>query len=201
METLIDGKPIKISNYTKLYLQYTQLLEPLQEHDFIAFYHSLRVGELLSKFGGHLDLPSTEIDTLYTIGILHDVGKTRVPSSILNKQGKLDDTEWKAVQQHVNFGVELLKASSSPSIIIETVAAHHENVNGSGYPRRLSSSSIPTYAKMLRIVDSYDAMTSSRPYGERFSKDEALSELIRYVEMYYDSDLLEVFIKLIKDND
>ena len=95
-------------------------------------------------------------------GLLHDVGKMRVPVTVLNKVSKLDEKEWKVMQAHVIFGRNLLMSSPGIGQSVDVAYSHHERIDGTGYPRGLDGSQISAYTKIVSIVDSFDAMTAER---------------------------------------
>jgi putative nucleotidyltransferase with HDIG domain len=170
----------------------------LWEYDQETFRHSFRVGDLLFKFGRHLMLSSTEMNLLFEIGVYHDLGKMRIPLEILHKPGKLTDKEYRLVQQHTTLGYEMLLPLDLDKRILEVVLYHHENFDGTGYPTGLAGKNIPIFARMTRIVDSYDAMLNHRPYRENKRYDTVVRELEMKAHSFYDPVLLEEFIKMLK---
>ncbi|WP_209124357.1 HD-GYP domain-containing protein [Alkalihalobacillus sp. BA299] len=192
-------KEVKIK--TNIHEQYRHLIVQLQEHNYITYQHSIRVGNLLSLLGLRLGFSLKKTETLYIIGILHDIGKIHVPNRILNKSGKLTLNEWNELQLHPEYGIKLLKNIPLPSEVLSAIAAHHENLDGSGYPSGLTGDDIPYFAKMTRVVDSYDAMTYSRPYRKEGMSDEhAIIELKRGIGTFYEKEILDGFCEIIKEN-
>jgi HD-GYP domain-containing protein (c-di-GMP phosphodiesterase class II) len=130
--------------------------------------------------------------------ILHDIGKLFIPDEILNKNGPLTDEEFELVRRHTNDGFEVLRRKRSISLFSAHVAyQHHERLDGSGYPRRLTGDDIHEFAKAVAIVDSYDAMTSDRAYRSALPPHEAISILVRETGGKYDRDLVGRFMKLV----
>jgi putative nucleotidyltransferase with HDIG domain len=189
-----EGLKIK----TNLFDRFKHLMEQLQEHNYLTYQHSIRVGSMLSELGFRLGFSIEKTEMMYLIGILHDIGKIRVPKSVLNKSGKLSIKEWEKLQCHVKYGVELLEHLPISKEVVEAIAAHHENVDGSGYPLGLTASDIPYYAKMIRVVDSYDAMTDNRPYRKGLTCEKALEELQKGIGVYYDQYIVICFCELVK---
>jgi HD-GYP domain-containing protein (c-di-GMP phosphodiesterase class II) len=105
---------------------------------------------------------------------LHDLGKIGIRDDILLKQGPLNDEEWSILKQHPRIGAEILAPIHSLADIIPALASHHERIDGKGYPEGLKGSQIPLLARMIAVADTYDALTSDRPYRKGFSNDEAL---------------------------
>lgn len=179
--------------------QFKNLMEQLQEHNYATYQHSIRVGSLVSELGFRLGFSIEKTETLYIIGILHDIGKINVPNRILNKPGKLTLKEWNAIQCHVAYGIELLEGLPLSKDVLDAIAAHHENVDGSGYPLGLTASDIPLYAKMIRVVDSYGAMTYHRPYRSGFSSELAIKELNNGRGVFYDPYIVNCFCYTIEE--
>lgn len=172
------------------------LQEQLFDHDTITFLHSLRVADLLYEFGTFLGFQKSKCFELYKLGVLHDIGKLFIPKEILNKKGKLTTTEKKEIFNHTVYGFNLLK-NSYPTHFLEGILYHHENLDGSGY-EKLEGVHIPYMAKILRIVDSYDAMTHNRSYQKAISIKAALEELEKFKGTWYDTDLVDSFTKMMK---
>ena len=129
-------------------------------------------------------------------GMLHDVGKLRVPDSILLKPGKLNPHEWETIQQHTTWGEELLEGGEHFALARRIARWHHENWDGSGYPDRISEEEIPFEARLVRIVDVYDALRSERPYKPAWSEEEVLEELRRLRGVHFDPELTDLFLAL-----
>ena len=173
----------------------THFLEQLKQHDYHTYLHSVRVGQILKSFAKTLCLPEQEQRLLLNIGMLHDIGKLRVPASIIQKKGRLSENEHAIMRLHPLYGVRMLNASHIRvgDVIKDAVYYHHENEDGSGYPRKLKGFQIPHYAKMLRIADSFDAMTTQRPYSQPKSCKEALDILSQESGTAFDTILTETF--------
>lgn len=127
---------------------------------------------------------------------LHDVGKLRVPDSVLNKKGPLLPEEVVLVHRHVEVGAQILNGVTHLQAAIPYILYHHERWNGSGYPRGLAGENIPVQGRLLAIVDSFDAMTSARPYREAMPKETALEEIRAKRNIDFDPDMAEVFFQV-----
>jgi putative nucleotidyltransferase with HDIG domain len=141
--------------------------------------HSERVARIAVRIAEQLAMPSPRRSDLYLAGLLHDVGKIGVRDGVLNKSGPLSDDEFRSIQSHVEIGVNILKDLRKLSHILPGVRHHHESFDGSGYPDHLSGEEIPLEARILAVADSFDAMSSNRPYRRRLSLmqiDEILSQ-------------------------
>ncbi|WP_066412868.1 HD-GYP domain-containing protein [Sutcliffiella cohnii] len=182
---------------SNLLSHFKNLMQRLQEHNYTTYQHSIRVGSLLAELGFRLGFSIEKIETLYLVGILHDIGKIKVSNDILNKKGKLTHREWEELKRHVQYGVELLNDLPISDEVVEAISGHHENEDGSGYPYGLDSNTISLYAKMVRIVDSYDAMIDNRPYRNGLSKETAIQELQKGAGKIYEPHLVHSFCQMI----
>ena len=121
-----------------------------------------------------MELPTDKLRTLARAGLLHDVGKIGIPDAILNKPGPLDADEWTVIKRHPHLGHEILLRVPSLHREAEIVIAHHERIDGSGYPRGLRGEQIPLEARILAVADTYDVLISDRPYRKAFDKEHGL---------------------------
>ena len=160
--------------------------------------HCLNVCVLAIAFGRYLNFDSAELRMLGLCGFLHDVGKMRTPKLILNKHNNLTDEEFLVVKQHTIDGHKLLKEEGSVHARpAEVVLNHHERPDGKGYPRGLKGGKISEYARIIAIVDAYDAMTSERCYAEALSSVDALKEIYENRGRQFDEDYALAFMQAI----
>ena len=161
-------------------------MRELEEKDDYTFNHSLNVSMLATALGKWLGYSQKEIKQLAIAGLFHDIGKLKIRDDIINKPGKLSETEYKEIKEHTIYGYNILKETVGISKNISlAVLQHHEREDGSGYPLGLNSSQIHEYAKILAVCDTYDAMTSNRAYQSKRSpffvaeilRDEAFTTL------------------------
>lgn len=175
-----------------------ELWKQLYKHDHITFDHSYRVADLLYQFGSYINFPKLQLCELYEVGIFHDIGKLLIPKEVLNKDGKLTTRERNEIVNHTIYGYNLLK-DIYPEHFLDCVLYHHENLDGSGY-EKLKGEEIPFIAKILRIVDSFDAMTNNRSYQKAIPINSALAELERLTGKWYETSLVNSFVKMIKND-
>jgi HD-GYP domain-containing protein (c-di-GMP phosphodiesterase class II) len=173
-------------------------LARLKNHDDYTFQHSVSVCALLVAFGRGMKLEKPAIKELALGGLLHDVGKARVPDEILNKPGRLDDEEFVCMQSHVVQSVVLLQNTPGISkIALQVAGEHHERFDGSGYPRKLAGEKISLYGQMAAIVDVYDAISSERVYHKGMPPTQALKKLLEWSSHHFDPQLVQAFIRAI----
>ena len=158
--------------------------------------HCLNVCILAIAFGRHLGMSEAELEKLGLCGLLHDVGKMRIPPEVLNKPAQLNEKEFNMIKAHTVHGRNLLMASKGiPNSAIDVAYSHHEKVDGTGYPRQLKSSGISELAKIIAIVDAYDAMTADRCYSPGIPSTEALKIIFKDRGTHFDERLALEFIK------
>jgi diguanylate cyclase (GGDEF)-like protein/PAS domain S-box-containing protein len=170
------------------------IINTLHEKNKREELHSQRVSRLCARMGEALGMGDTEINELRTVGLLHDIGKIAISESILNKEGKLSDDEYLEIKRHPEIGYRLLGSVPDMGDFAETVLAHHERLDGKGYPKGLSDAEIPLHSKIITIVDSYDAMTAQRTYRSSFTDEEAIAELLRCSGTQFDPQLVDIFV-------
>lgn len=159
--------------------------------------HCERLQELSYRTGLKLGLSSTDLYHLYFGAYLHDVGKIRVPLTILNKPGKLTSDEWDVIKKHAEYGRELLE-NTFMTRSGKIVEQHHERLDGSGYPFGLRGDEISIEAAVVAVADTFDAMTTDRPYRKAMDATSALDEIWRYAGVHYRRDVVSAFTSIIK---
>lgn len=173
-------------------------LARLKDVDSYSYAHSIRASILATVFGRHIGLPKEILENLATGVLLMDVGKTRLSRALLSGTGKLSDDQWKEMRRHVEYGVDLLQHTGSVNDqMLAVVQYHHERFDGTGYPYGLSGSQIPLLARIAGIVDTYDAITSPRPWAEARTSSEAVSLLYEQRDKGFQGTLVEQFIQSI----
>lgn len=174
------------------------LLTKIKHQDEYTAEHCINVSILAAAFGKHLGLLEGEIRTLALCGLLHDVGKTRIPDKVLNKPGALTPQEFDVMRRHTTHGRDILMATGrSLSAAVDVAFSHHERMDGSGYPRGLQAQQIPYFAKIIGLVDTYDAITSNRVYDMGRASMQALDIIHRHRGTQFDEELANAFIQMI----
>ncbi len=174
-------------------------MSKIREQDEYTAEHCLNVCILAMVFGRHLGLSEKEIVRLGLCGLLHDVGKMKMPNEILNKPEKLSASEYDIIKQHTLTGYELLAGSANfiPPIVAEVAKSHHEHMNGQGYPFKVAAGNLDPMVRMISLVDAYDAMTSDRCYSKGKSNTEALKLIYENKGKQFDEELALEFIRCV----
>jgi HD-GYP domain-containing protein (c-di-GMP phosphodiesterase class II) len=149
--------------------------------------HNLRVARLCVNIGRQMSMSAPELRVLARAGLLHDIGKLGIPSEVLEKHSPLDESEWIVMRTHPELGLTLLDRTGQSSREMLAVLYHHERLDGSGYPYGLKAESIPIEARIVAVADTYDALTSDRPYRQACSQTEARRVLIEEAGSRLDS--------------
>ncbi len=168
-------------------------------HDPETSNHAHRLPDLAEETAHRLQLSEEQCHLVRLGSLLHDIGKVAVPDTILHKAGKLTTEEWEIIRLHPEVGQHILaQAGGIFKVLASIVGAHHERWDGCGYPRQISQGDIPIEARILSVVDSYDAMTSQRVYREPKSPDEARAELLRCAGSQYDPEVVTAFLDVLQ---
>lgn len=159
----------------------------LKAKDREAHGHNLRVAKLCVHIGRQMSMSAPELRVLARAGLLHDVGKLGIPVEVLQKHSPLDDSEWILMRTHPEMGLTLLDRAGQSSREVLAVLYHHERLDGSGYPYGLKAEAIPIEARIVAVADTYDALTSDRPYRVRCTPAEARRVLVEEARSRLDS--------------
>jgi len=161
--------------------------------------HCERLADYSARLGAQLGLPEDQITALRRAGIVHDVGKIAVPDAILLKPGRLTSEEWKIIREHPAVGERICAPLKSFRFVLPIIRHHHEKLDGSGYPDGLRGEAIPVTARVLQIVDVYDALTTDRPYKKAFSITDALQTMKAEVAKgWWDPKIFDLFERLVR---
>ena len=155
------------------------LVAAVEAKDIYTYGHSARVSKLARRVAEGMGLPEDDQERVKLAGLLHDIGKIGIPEAVLSRRGRLTEDEWAYVRSHPQIGESIIRQMGSDRVeeLCPLVRHHHERLDGSGYPDRLTGEDIPLGARVLSVADAYDAMRSNRPYRAPFSSKEAIAEL------------------------
>lgn len=198
--------PLLLARYSfKLYIDmrnlYISTIEALNKaveaKDSYTSGHANRVEELAVGLAKAYHLSFDSIENIRTAAILHDIGKIGIKDEILNKAGKLTKEEYETIMKHPSIGADIIGKVNFLQDVTKIVRHHHEKYDGTGYPDGLKGEEIPIEASILMIADTYDAMTTDRPYRKALTKEMAIEELRKYSGTQFDPRLVDVFINMI----
>jgi HD-GYP domain-containing protein (c-di-GMP phosphodiesterase class II) len=176
------------------------LAETLDMRDAGTARHSQLVGRYARSIAAEMGMTADEIERMHLAGVLHDIGKIGISDSILKKPGALDEHEWAEMRKHPELGARILQGAHLDDIA-GWVLAHHERPDGQGYPVGLAGNQIPIEARILAVVDAYEAMTNDRVYRPAMPESDARAELKRYAGTQFDPDIVDIFVKLLERED
>ncbi|SDO74277.1 bifunctional diguanylate cyclase/phosphohydrolase [Clostridium gasigenes] len=190
----IDDKDVELVASIKT------LISVINAKDKYTYAHSERLVFYSRLLAHKLNLSKIDTDTLVYGAYMHDIGKINISKEILIKKMPLTKEEWELLKEHPQNGIDIIKPVQSLEKIVPLILHHHENYNGTGYPNKLKGEDIPYLARVLTVVDSFDAMTSNRPYNKRKTYEEAVEELIKFSGAQFDPKIVKTFIQVIEEN-
>ncbi|MGB9975750.1 HD domain-containing phosphohydrolase [Thermovenabulum sp.] len=193
--TLYESEKRQFEDTIKMLVSIVELKDPYTKG------HAERVSKIAVKIGEKLGISPSERENLEIAGLLHDIGKIIIPENILNKTGKLSRDEYELIKLHTTYGFHILNENQTFRHIAKIVLFHHENINGTGYPRGIKGEDIPLESKIISIADVYDALTTDRPYRKAYSKEEALKIMEQDAGKKFDEKIFEVFKEVIREGD
>ncbi len=172
----------------------------LKVKDREAREHNLRVARLCVHIGRQLSMSASELRVLARAGLMHDIGKLGVPDAVLGKHSPLDESEWILMRAHPEMGLTLLDRAGQSTREVLAVLYHHERLDGSGYPYGLKAEAIPIEARIVAVADTYDALTSDRPYRKACSPADARRVLIQEAGSRLDSNAVAALFGVLDRN-
>ena len=161
--------------------------------------HQERVANLAVAIAEDLSLPPEKINGIRMAGMIHDIGKVKVPTEILSKPGKLSPTEFTLIQSHAEIAYDILKIIDFHYPVAQIAYQHHERIDGSGYPRGLKGDEILVEAKIIAVADVVEAITSHRPYRPALGIDAALEEISKNRGILYDQEVTDACLSLFQE--
>ena len=175
----------------------SSIMVTMYERSFETEEHARRIADLCEKIGEKFQLPQSKLDELHLFAMLHDIGKIGVDDKILKKPGKLTKDEWPEMQKHSNIGYRIAIAAQEFSVVAYYILTHHEQWNGSGYPRGLKGEQIPLPSRILAVADAYDAMTENRVYRTAMTPEKAIEEIKKNSGTQFDPEVVKAFLEVI----
>jgi diguanylate cyclase (GGDEF)-like protein len=176
------------------------LISVINAKDRYTYGHVERVVIYSRLLADKLGLNESERKNLIYGAYMHDIGKINIAKEILNKRMPLNNEEWELLKQHPSNGVEIIRNVEALTDVVPIIMHHHERYDGKGYPQNLQGEEIPYLARLLTVVDSFDAMTSNRPYNKRKTYEEAVAELKKCSGTQFDPCIAQAFIEVITEN-
>lgn len=176
------------------------ILNKINKKDKYTYGHSERVVIYAKKFAAYLDMEEKSKKELLLAAYLHDIGKLEISKELLNKREKLSQSEFNILRQHPTLGADLVSNIEAFNAVVPVIKYHHEKYDGSGYPNNIKGNEIPYLARVLTIIDSFDAMTSKRPYNVRKDYNQAIIELKKCAGTHFDVELVSKFIDMLQSD-
>ncbi len=192
----ISSQPIfdSLRDYTD---QLMKLANAIEEKDGYTSGHCDRLQTLSTKTGEYLGLSLERLEALTYAAYLHDMGKAKIPEEILDKKGPLTDEEWEIIKTHPTIGKKMVENTAQKKVGI-IVEQHHERIDGSGYPHGLKGNDISVEAQIVGIVDTFDAITTERPYRKAQSVEDAIAELISLKDVKFSGHIIDAFLTVLQ---
>jgi putative two-component system response regulator len=176
------------------------LAQAVEQRDQYTGAHCQRLASYSVALGEALGLTGTELRALYRGGYLHDIGKIGVPDAVLFKKGPLTEDEWVIMRSHTLKGEEIVRPMKSLALVLPIIRSHHERWDGTGYPDGIKGEDVPLLARVLQVVDIYDALTTARSYKPALSHDDAAAVMMQEVERgWRDAELVSLFLDIVAD--
>jgi response regulator RpfG family c-di-GMP phosphodiesterase len=197
----LENQILYESVYNSVLDTFQSLIDSIQIRDHYTEEHCNRTTKISLKIAEGMQCTESEIEALKIAGMLHDVGKIAIPDSVLLKPGKLTSEEFTIIKTHSEVGDRILKPLFLFDRERHIILHHHERWDGKGYPGGLSGTDIPFLARILAVADSFDAMTSTRPYRPAMSIDTAVEELKKNRNLQFDKNIIDAFLTLQHHND
>lgn len=199
-QSLLEQKVKLEESYLKLNSTYKStvitLANAIDARDPNTAGHSERVTRISLEIGRILELDNSQLELLELAALFHDVGKLGVPDKILFKPGKLTDDEYDQIKAHPRIGVNILKDIDFLRKVLPIILHHHEKFSGGGYPSDIKGDDIPVESRIIAVADTYDAMTSDRPYRKGLPHDNAIHEIIKLKGTQFDANIVDAFLKV-----
>jgi diguanylate cyclase (GGDEF)-like protein/putative nucleotidyltransferase with HDIG domain len=191
---VLPGAGIRPDSLSEVY----DIASAVEAKDPYTYGHSRRVNIYAVALAEKTGLSADEVSVLSAAALLHDIGKVGIPDKVLNKKGKLSREDWEAIKEHPKLGANIISSVPRLAPAINSILYHHERWDGGGYPEGLRGEEIPLEARILAIADSFEAMTSARPYRPALSLEEVVMELRQGAGLQFDPGLVDTFVDIIE---
>lgn len=178
------------------------LLQAVKEKDPFTFYHCCRVGRVSRKLAKAMGLNEFEQAILEFSGLFHDIGKVKIPDEILVKPGRLDKQEIEVMKSHPMLSAQMIQHLDHVPFfrfLMPGIKYHHEKIDGGGYPNNMSGDNIPLFARLIAVVDSFDAMTNVRPYRNALPEEKAIAELKQFSGTQFDAHIVKYYLDFLDE--
>ncbi len=175
----------------------TALLNTLAAKSYETETHTRNMQDIAVKIASRLGLPDSEINRLILLITLHDIGKINIPEEILTGKSALTETEWEIIKKHPETGYRIALATEEFAHVAEDILSHHENFDGSGYPRRIKGSEIPLLARITTVADAYEVMSNGRPYKKKMTREAIITEFKKCSGKQFDPELVKILLTLL----
>ncbi len=175
------------------------LADAIEKRDYYTAGHTRRVMRYCVMIGEKMGMSKEQLYWLSLSAILHDIGKIGIPDAILNKQAPLNEAEREIMKKHPVLGYEIVKKVEGLRKALDGILYHHETEDGTGYPEGLKDGEIPLFAKIISVCDTFDAMTTDRPYRKALSFETAINELENYAGRQFDREVVNVFKEIVNE--
>jgi HD-GYP domain-containing protein (c-di-GMP phosphodiesterase class II) len=179
-----------------------EILQKVKDKDPFTFFHCCRVGRNSRKLAKALGLNEFEQAILEFSGLFHDIGKLKIPNEILCKPGRLDKQEIEVMKAHPQMSAEMIQHLDHVPFfrfLLPGIKYHHEKIDGGGYPNAMMGDAIPLFARLIAVVDSFDAMTNVRPYRNALPEEIAISEIKQFSGTQFDTHIAKAFLEFLPE--
>jgi HD-GYP domain-containing protein (c-di-GMP phosphodiesterase class II) len=179
-----------------------EILQKVKDKDPFTFFHCCRVGRNSRKLAKALGLNEFEQAILEFSGLFHDIGKLKIPNEILCKPGRLDKQEIEVMKAHPQMSAEMIQHLDHVPFfrfLLPGIKYHHEKIDGGGYPNAMMGDAIPLFARLIAVVDSFDAMTNVRPYRNALPEEKAISEIKQFSGTQFDTHIAKAFLEFLPE--
>lgn len=204
VDSIISPTIERLALYQNLHILYINTVKALaaaiDAKDTYTHGHSYRVAKFSLAIGKQLELSASELSDLEIAAYMHDLGKIGIPEEILKKRGKLSEQEFEEIKKHPLLTNKILEPINLPESVVSATLQHHERLDGRGYPFGLVGNNITLFARIIAVVDVFDALTSARPYRDAMTVEAALTTLCEGIDTEFDRNIVCAFIKALRNN-